>query len=162
MNNRSEKRRSRVRERSQAGHTSPANLDFSADPKVVSAIAEAHRLSHGHLLNPVFASETSRIDPLPHQRLAVYNHMLQQSPLRFLLADDAGAGKTIMTGLYVREMLTRRLLHRILIVPPAGLWATGNGKCGTCSACNSKSSAARTHDPGIPLPARRATSPSSA
>ena len=96
-------------------------LDFSADPEVVSALAEAHRLAYGHLFNPTFASETSLIDPLPHQRLAVYEHMLQQSPLRFLLADDAGAGKTIMTGLYVREMLARRLIHRILIVPPAGL-----------------------------------------
>ena len=61
------------------------------------------------------------IEPLPHQRIAVYDHMLQQSRLRFLLADDAGAGKTIMTGLYIREMLTRRLISRVLIVPPAGL-----------------------------------------
>ena len=97
------------------------NLDFSAAPEVVSALAEAHRLAYGHLFNPAFASETSFIDPLPHQRLAVYEHMLQQSPLRFLLADDAGAGKTIMTGLYVREMLARRLIRRVLIVPPAGL-----------------------------------------
>ena len=100
--------------------TSPS-LDFSASPEVVSTIAEAHRLAYGHLFNPTFASETSLIDPLPHQRLAVYEHMLQQSPLRFLLADDAGAGKTIMTGLYVREMLARRLIRRVLIVPPAGL-----------------------------------------
>ena len=97
------------------------SLDFSASPEVVSALAEAHRLTYGYLFNPTFASETSLIDPLPHQRLAVYEHMLQQSPLRFLLADDAGAGKTIMTGLYVREMLARRLVHRVLIVPPAGL-----------------------------------------
>ena len=96
-------------------------LDFSAAPEVVSALAEAHRLAYGHLFNPTFASETSLIDPLPHQRLAVYEHMRQQSPLRFLLADDAGAGKTIMTGLYVREMLARRLIRRVLIVPPAGL-----------------------------------------
>ena len=97
------------------------SLDFSAPPEVVSTIAEAHRLAYGHLFNPTFASETSLIDPLPHQRLAVYDHMLRQSPLRFLLADDAGAGKTIMTGLYVREMLARRLIQRVLIVPPAGL-----------------------------------------
>ena len=96
-------------------------LDFSADPEVVLALAEAHRLAYGHLFNPAFASETSFVDPLPHQRLAVYEHMLQQSPLRFLLADDAGAGKTIMTGLYLREMLARCLIHRVLIVPPAGL-----------------------------------------
>ena len=96
-------------------------LDFSADPNAVVAVAEAHRLAHGHLFNRAFATETSRIDPLPHQRIAVYGHMLDQSPLRFLLADDAGAGKTIMTGLYVREMLSRRLIRRVLVVPPAGL-----------------------------------------
>ena len=96
-------------------------MDFSADPEAVSAVAEAHRLASGHLFNPAFATETSLIDPLPHQRIAVYQRMLQQAPLRFLLADDAGAGKTIMTGLYVREMLSRLLLHRVLVVPPAGL-----------------------------------------
>ncbi len=96
-------------------------LDFSADPDAVSALAEAHRLTYGHLFNSAFAIETSLIDPLPHQRIAVYHRMLNQSPLRFLLADDAGAGKTIMTGLYVREMLSRRLIRRVLIIPPAGL-----------------------------------------
>ena len=96
-------------------------LDFSADPNAVSAVAEAHRLAYGHLFNAAFATETSLIDPLPHQRIAVYEHMLKQQPLRFLLADDAGAGKTIMTGLYIREMLSRRLIRRVLIVPPAGL-----------------------------------------
>ena len=98
-----------------------SGLDFSANPDAVSAIAEAHRLAYGHLFNRAFATETSLIDPLPHQRIAVYQRMLEQSPLRFLLADDAGAGKTIMTGLYVREMLSRRLIRRVLIVPPAGL-----------------------------------------
>ena len=96
-------------------------LDFSAGPDAVSAVAEAHRLTYGHLVNSAFATETSLIDPLPHQRIAVYRRMLDQSPLRFLLADDAGAGKTIMTGLYIREMLSRRLIRRVLIVPPAGL-----------------------------------------
>ena len=104
-----------------AGPMTPPSLDFSADPHAVSAVAEAHRLAYGHLFNPAFATETSLIDPLPHQRIAVYEQMLQQAPLRFLLADDAGAGKTIMTGLYVREMLSRRLIRRVLIVPPAGL-----------------------------------------
>ena len=78
-------------------------------------------MKHGHQFNPTFASEISRIDPLPHQRIAVYERMLPQEPLRFLLADDAGAGKTIMTGLYVREMLMRGRIRRVLIVPPAGL-----------------------------------------
>ena len=96
-------------------------LDFAGNPAAVSAVAEALRLAHGHQFNPAFAAETARIDPLPHQRIAVYDRMLPQEPLRFLLADDAGAGKTIMTGLYVREMLSRARVRRVLIVPPAGL-----------------------------------------
>jgi len=101
--------------------TPPAILDFTAKPEIVKVLAEGERLSFGHLMNPAFATEISSIDPLPHQRIAVYDHMLKQPRLRFLLADDAGAGKTIMSGLYIREMLSRRLLRRILIVPPAGL-----------------------------------------
>jgi len=97
------------------------DLDFSANPEIVRAVAEAERLSYGYIFNPAFATEISRIDPLPHQRIAVYQHMLPQPRLRFLLADDAGAGKTIMAGLYIREMLTRRLVRRVLVVPPAGL-----------------------------------------
>jgi SNF2 family DNA or RNA helicase len=105
------------------GNTAEAALstDFLADPDIVSAVVEGERLSYGHLFNPTFATEISLIDPLPHQRIAVYDHMLSQTRLRFLLADDAGAGKTIMTGLYIREMLARKLISRILIVPPAGL-----------------------------------------
>ena len=96
-------------------------LDFATSPHVVAAVAEATRLTYGHLFNPAFATEISLIDPLPHQRIAVYEHMLSLVPLRFLLADDAGAGKTIMTGLYLREVFMRRLMKRVLIVPPAGL-----------------------------------------
>ncbi len=96
-------------------------VDFTAHPEVVRVVVEGERLTYGHLFNPAFATEISMIEPLPHQRLAVYEHMLKQSRLRFMLADDAGAGKTIMTGLYIREMLTRRLISRVLIVPPAGL-----------------------------------------
>jgi len=94
---------------------------FLGDPDQIRLVVEAERLSLGHLVNPTFGTETALIDPLPHQRIAVYEHMLPQPRLRFLLADDAGAGKTIMAGLYIREMLARRLLRRILIVPPAGL-----------------------------------------
>ena len=99
----------------------PPPLDFAGDPEAVAAVAEALRLAHGHQFNPAFASETARIDPLPHQRIAVYERMLPRDPLRFLLADDAGAGKTVMTGLYIREALARGRLRRVLIVPPAGL-----------------------------------------
>ena len=101
--------------------TAPPPLDFAGNPDAVAAVAEALRLAHGHQFNPAFATEVSRIHPLPHQRIAVYEQMLRQQPLRFLLADDAGAGKTIMTGLYVREMLSRGRIRRVLIVPPAGL-----------------------------------------
>jgi len=99
----------------------PQALDFAADPELVRTLVEGERLSYGHLFNAGFAAEISAIDPLPHQRIAVYGHMLAQSPLRFLLADDAGAGKTVMAGLYLREMLNRRRLRRILVVAPAGL-----------------------------------------
>lgn len=101
--------------------STPPIMDFAADPQVVQVVAEAERLSFGHLLNPTFAAETALVDPLPHQRIAVYEQMLTQPRLRFMLADDAGAGKTIMAGLYIREMLSRRLIRRVLIVPPAGL-----------------------------------------
>jgi hypothetical protein len=82
---------------------SPKQLDFCSNPETVRLVAEGERLTYGHLFNPAFATEISCIDPLPHQRIAVYGHMLSQNRLRFLLADDAGAGKTIMAGLYVRE-----------------------------------------------------------
>ena len=94
---------------------------FRADPDIVRLVAEGHRLRHAYLFNPIFATETSLIDPLPHQFIAVYDHLLKHYPLRFLLADDAGAGKTIMTGLYIQELLLRRQVERVLIVPPAGL-----------------------------------------
>lgn len=97
------------------------DLDFSSKPEIIQTIVEGHRLAFGHQFNPTFAAEISLIDPLPHQRVAVYEHMLPQPRLRFLLADDAGAGKTIMAGLYIREMMARRLIRRVLIVPPAGL-----------------------------------------
>src|SRR4030065_251752 len=71
----------------------PAILDFTARPEIVKILAEGERLSFGHLMNPTFATEISSIDPLPHQRIAVYDHMLKHGRLRFLLADDAGAGK---------------------------------------------------------------------
>ena len=94
---------------------------FRADANLVRLVAEAHRLQHAYLFNPIFATETSLIDPLPHQFIAVYEHLLKHYPLRFLLADDAGAGKTIMAGLYIQESLLRRQVERVLIVPPAGL-----------------------------------------
>ena len=105
-----------------ADHTGGADgFDFDGDPEHFRSFVHSTLLRFAHQYNPAFASEISRIDPLPHQRIAVYERMLGQPRLRFLLADDAGAGKTIMSGLYIREMLSRRLLRRILVVPPAGL-----------------------------------------
>ncbi|WP_297446865.1 helicase-related protein [Acidiferrobacter sp.] len=101
--------------------TGSPKLDFLGDANALRVLVEGERLSYGHLFNPAFATEISEIDPLPHQRIAVYQRMLPQSRLRFLLADDAGAGKTIMTGLYVRECLSRRTIRRVLVVAPAGL-----------------------------------------
>src|SRR4029077_4935813 len=98
---------------------SPPVLEFTAEPAAVQALSEGERLSFGHLSNPAFATEISQIDPLPHQRIAVYDHMLAADPLRVLLTADASAGKTIMTGLYVREVLSRRLFKRVLIAAPA-------------------------------------------
>jgi superfamily II DNA or RNA helicase/DNA-binding XRE family transcriptional regulator len=105
----------------QEGGSARVDLDFSGRAEGVRAVVDGERLQNGHAYNPTFATEISRIDPLPHQRIAVYERMIKQPRLRFLLADDAGAGKTIMTGLYIREMLMRKLIRRVLIVPPAGL-----------------------------------------
>ncbi len=107
--------------RQESEEASTPRLDFLGDAKALKVYVEGERLSYGHQFNPAFATEISRIDPLPHQRIAVYERMLPQKRLRFLLADDAGAGKTIMTGLYVRECLSRRTFRRVLIVVPAGL-----------------------------------------
>lgn len=99
----------------------PARLDFEGDAEAVKLVVDAHRLQNGHLFNKAFGLELSRAVPLPHQRIAVYEQLLPQNPLRFLLADDAGAGKTIMTGLYIREMINRGRLRRAIICAPAGL-----------------------------------------
>ena len=113
---------------------------FRADANLVRLVAEAHRLQHAYLFNPIFATETSLIDPLPHQFIAVYEHLLKHAPLRFLLADDAGAGKTIMTGLYIQESLLRRQVKRVLIVPPAGLIGNWNANYGSVFDYNFESS----------------------
>lgn len=114
-----------------AGAEPRGPVDFGGDPRKVALVTEAARLRLGHLVNPAFATELSLIEALPHQRIAVYDQMLPQPRLRFLLADDAGAGKTIMAGLYIREMLARGLIRRVLVVAPAGLignWASELGK----------------------------------
>jgi superfamily II DNA or RNA helicase len=82
---------------------------------------QAHALGIAHEFDPYFGLSISRVDPLPHQLEAVYDYLLKLPRVRFLLADDAGAGKTIMAGLLVRELKLRGLLERILIICPANL-----------------------------------------
>jgi superfamily II DNA or RNA helicase len=86
-------------------------------------VAEAQRFRLGHLFDPMLAITTSTIDPLPHQIEAVYGEMLPRLPLRFLLADDPGAGKTIMAGLYIKELMLRGNAARVLVVAPGSLVA---------------------------------------
>lgn len=94
---------------------------FDGHPTLFALAVEAHRLGFAHAYDPYFALSVSRVDPLPHQLDAVYGSMLKQPRIRFLLADDAGAGKTIMAGLLIRELTLRRLIDRILIIAPANL-----------------------------------------
>lgn len=82
---------------------------------------EAYRISQAALFDPMMAVHTSNVEPLPHQISAVYESMLPKQPLRFVLADDPGAGKTIMAGLLIRELIMRGDAKRILIVSPGSL-----------------------------------------
>jgi SNF2 family DNA or RNA helicase len=84
-------------------------------------VSEAQRIRLAHLFDPVLAVHTSVVDPLPHQITAVYEAMLPRQPLRFLLADDPGAGKTIMAGLLMKELIARGDLQRCLVVCPGSL-----------------------------------------
>jgi SNF2 family DNA or RNA helicase len=97
--------------------------DFSADPDAFKLAAEAYRIHLAHLFDPVLAVHTSLIEPLPHQIIAVYEQMLPRQPLRFLLADDPGAGKTIMAGLLIKELIIRGDVERSLICVPGNLAA---------------------------------------
>jgi len=96
-------------------------LSYDGDGRLLRLGLEAHALGIAHEFDPYFGLSISRVDPLPHQLEAVYGHLLKLSTVRFLLADDAGAGKTIMAGLLVRELMLRGLAERILVVCPANL-----------------------------------------
>ncbi len=98
-----------------------ARWRFDADGTAFKLASEARRIQLAHLFDPFSAIETSTIEALPHQVEAVYERMLPQLPLRFLLADDPGAGKTIMSGLLIRELLLRGDLERCLVVAPGSL-----------------------------------------
>jgi superfamily II DNA or RNA helicase len=94
---------------------------FDADGKLFRLASEARRIRMAYLFDPLLAVNTSLVDPLPHQITAVYGEMLARQPLRFLLADDPGAGKTIMAGLLIKELLVRGDLRRCLICSPGSL-----------------------------------------
>ena len=94
---------------------------FDASGADFKLALEAFRISQAALFDPMMAVHTSNVDPLPHQISAVYESMLPRQPLRFVLADDPGAGKTIMAGLLIRELLMRADAKRVLVVSPGGL-----------------------------------------
>lgn len=94
---------------------------FDADADLLRLASEAYRINLAHIFDPYLAVHTSAIEPLPHQISAVYQEMLPRLPLRYILADDPGAGKTIMTGLFLKELLVRGDLKRCMIVSPGNL-----------------------------------------
>jgi superfamily II DNA or RNA helicase len=94
---------------------------FEGDGEAFKLTVEAKRIDLAFLFDPMMAVHTSNVEPLPHQITAVYESMLPRQPLRFVLADDPGAGKTIMAGLYIRELIMRADARRILIVAPGSL-----------------------------------------
>ena len=94
---------------------------FDANASILRLVSEAYRIRMAYLFDPHLAVHTSLVEPFPHQITAVYEEMLSQQPLRFLLADDPGAGKTIMAGLLIKELMARGDLDRCLIVCPGNL-----------------------------------------
>jgi len=94
---------------------------FTHEAWKVFLALEAIRYRHASLYDPLLAMNVSKVDPLPHQIEAVYGHALKRPRIRFLIADDPGAGKTIMAGLIIKELKLRQLVRRILIVTPGHL-----------------------------------------
>ncbi len=94
---------------------------MDADGALFRLVSEAKRISLAYLFDPFLAVQTSNLDPLPHQIDAVYSKMLPRQPLRYLLADDPGAGKTIMAGLFCKELMIRGDVERCLVIAPGSL-----------------------------------------
>src|SRR5512139_3261159 len=94
---------------------------YDGDGNLLRLGLQAYSLGIAYEFDPYFGLSISRVDPLPHQLEAIYDYLLKLARIRFLLADDAGAGKTIMAGLLIRELKLRGLTERILIVCPANL-----------------------------------------
>ncbi|MEV4746323.1 helicase-related protein [Streptosporangium sp. NPDC049248] len=102
-------------------HRASAAYGFDGDGALFKLAAEALRLRMAARFDPMLAVTTSDLEPLPHQIQAVYGELLDRTPLRFVLADDPGAGKTIMAGLYIKELMLRGDVERCMIVAPGGL-----------------------------------------
>ncbi|MDE2100037.1 MAG: DUF3883 domain-containing protein [Patescibacteria group bacterium] len=100
---------------------SPLRESFDGNPALFRLGIEAHRLGLAYEYDPYFSLSIARVDPLPHQLEAVYDYFLKMPRIRFLLADDPGAGKTIMAGLLLKELKARGLVRRTLVVAPANL-----------------------------------------
>ena len=96
-------------------------LSYDGDARLLRLGLQAHSLGIAYEFDPYFGLSISRVDPLPHQLEAVYEYLLKLPRVRFLLADDAGAGKTIMAGLLIRELKLRGLVERVIVVCPANL-----------------------------------------
>ncbi len=94
---------------------------FDGDGAAFQLACEAKRIDLAFLFDPMMAVHSSNVEPLPHQITAVYESLLPRQPLRYVLADDPGAGKTIMAGLYISELIMRADAHRVLIVAPGSL-----------------------------------------
>src|SRR6185312_1294328 len=95
--------------------------NYDGDAGLLRLGLQAHALGIAWEFDSYFGLSISRVDPLPHQLEAVYDYLLKLARVRFLLADDAGAGKTIMAGLLIRELKLRGLAERVLIICPANL-----------------------------------------
>ena len=102
-------------------NTIDPNASYDGNGELLKLALQAYTLGIAHEFDPYFGLSISRVDPLPHQLEAVYEYFMKLPTVRFLLADDAGAGKTIMAGLLLRELKLRGLVDRILIVSPANL-----------------------------------------
>ena len=98
-----------------------STLSYGGDGQLLRLGLQAYSLGIAYEFDPYFGLSISRVDPLPHQLEAVYDYLLKLPSVRFLLADDAGAGKTIMAGLLIKELKLRGLAERVLVVCPANL-----------------------------------------
>jgi hypothetical protein len=123
---------------------------FDGDGALFRLVSEAHRIHLAHLFDPVLAIHTSIVEPLPHQIAGVYESMLPRQPLRFLLADDPGAGKTIMAGLLMKELIARGACTDALFALAA---SPSSGRTSSIAASISRSKSSPTTSWRPPAPA---------